>query len=72
MSDRRERCEQLLADQATHDLNAEESRELDRLLRQNPHWRDDGFELAAAALHLALQQQLEVMPAHLRQRLKGA
>ena len=72
MSDRRERCEQLLADQATHDLSAAERHELDGMLLQNPEWGDDSFELAAAALHLALQPHVEVMPEHLRQRLKGA
>ena len=72
MSDRRQRCEQLLADQATHDLSAAERQELDGILLQNPEWGDESFELAAAALHLALQPRVEVMPEHLRQRLKGA
>lgn len=72
MSDLRERCEQLLADQATHDLSAAEGHELDSILLQNPEWGDDSFEIAAAALHLALQPQVEAMPEHLRQRLKGA
>lgn len=72
MSVRRERCEQLLVNAATHDLTTDERQELDTILLQNPQWQDDSFELAAAALFLALQNQVEVMPENLRQRLKGA
>ena len=68
----RQRYQQLLADEATHDLTTETRKELDGILRQHPEWRDDTFELAAAALLLAMQEQVDVMPEHLRQRLKGA
>ena len=71
MSDR-QRYEQLLADEATHDLTAETRKELDHLIARHPDWCDDTFELAAAALHLAMQERVDVMPEHLRQRLKGA
>ena len=52
MNDQRRRCEQLLADQATHDLSEAERQELECILLQHPEWRDETFELAAAALHL--------------------
>jgi hypothetical protein len=70
MSDRA-RYEQLLVDEATHDLTEGTRRELDQIVLRHPEWLDDSFELAAAALHLAMQQQVAVMPEHLRQRLKG-
>ena len=66
----RERYEQLLADEATHDLTAETREELDRISLQHPDWQDDTFELAAAALHLALQEPVELMPDDFRQRLR--
>ena len=71
MSDH-ERYEQLLADEATHDLTAETRKELDYLIRLHPDWHDDTFELAAAALLLAMSQPVDAMPEHLRQRLEGA
>jgi len=72
MSPHRQRYEQLLVDAATHDLTPEDRQELDSILRQNPEWRDDSFEIAAAALHVAMQSHLERMPEALRQRLRGA
>jgi hypothetical protein len=67
----RERYEELLIDEATGDLTPETRQELDALLLLHPDWLDDSFEIAAAALLVAMQPQLDVMPDDLRQRLKG-
>jgi hypothetical protein len=70
MRDRKLRCEELFADRATHDLDAAARRELDEILMQHPEWEEESFELAAAALDLALQPSLEVMPDKVRKRLQ--
>ena len=43
----------LLTEQTERPLNRAEKDELDRLLAQHPDWREDDFELAAAATQLA-------------------
>lgn len=69
MNDARLRCEELLIDRATHDLDAEAREELDVLLREHPEWDDDSFELAASALDLALQPDIQPIPDTLRVQL---
>jgi hypothetical protein len=69
MNDARLRCEELLIDRATHDLDAAAREELDALLRAHPEWDDDSFELAASAFDLALGADIEPMPESLRNQL---
>lgn len=69
MSASRQRCLELLADRATGDLDVARRLELDTILRQHPEWDDDAYELAAAALDLALAGQAPAMPDSVRQRL---
>ncbi len=69
MSALHERCLALLADRATRDLDDAGRRELDAILREHPEWDDDGFDLAAAALDLALHPTISSMPESVRQRL---
>lgn len=63
-----DRAWELLADRATQGLSAQETAELDALLL-TAGARDDGLDLAAAALHLALDPVAERAPASLRDRL---
>lgn len=62
MSQRDPRLDELLAGRALGDLDADEARELEKLLAG----RDDAsFDLTAAALDLATLESIEPMPAHL-------
>jgi len=49
----RERLLELLADRATQGLSAEESRELEALLREHPDVDADTLDRVAAAVYLA-------------------
>jgi hypothetical protein len=66
---RRARLEELLGIEATQGLSPAEATELDRLLEAFPDEDPDGFELAAAALHLALAGRPEEMPPALAEKL---
>jgi anti-sigma-K factor RskA len=66
---RRARLEELLATEATQGLSRAETDELDALLAEFPDEDPDGFELAAAALHLALGPPSEPLPAHMAEKL---
>ncbi|MBN9119144.1 MAG: anti-sigma factor [Planctomycetes bacterium] len=65
----RARLEELLGTEATQGLSAAEARELDELLEAFPDQDPDAFELAAAAVHLALAGPPEEMPAALAEKL---
>ena len=69
MNRRRVRFEQLLADRATGDLTPAAQAELQQILSDYPEWEDQSFELAAAALIVAMAEELEAMPDEVRQRL---
>ncbi len=60
------RLEELLAERATQGLAAASARELEGLLAANPDVDGDGFDLAAAALDLAMTASVEPMPARVR------
>ena len=64
------RLEELLAEQATQGLDGVSAAELRDLLARVPHGDDDGFELAAAAIELAMLGELEQMPTGVRDRLR--
>jgi hypothetical protein len=66
----RQRAEELLAFRAVEGLADTEDRELSTLLSDIPELDDDGFELAAAACHLALIGPEEPLPEELRRRLE--
>jgi len=66
---RRARLEELLGIEATQGLSPAEATELDSLLALFPDVDPDGFELAAAALHLASVGEPDEMPARLAERL---
>jgi hypothetical protein len=66
---RRARLEELLGIEATQGLSPNEANELDTLLAAFPDEDPDGFELAAAAVHLALNGPSEEMPARLAEKL---
>ena len=66
------RLDELLALEATQGLTPAEATELDALLASFPGEDPDGFERAAAAVHLALSGPLEPLPAHLAERLELA
>jgi hypothetical protein len=66
---RRARLESLLATEATQGLTPAETDELDTLLAAFPDEDPDGFELAAAAVHLALVGSSEKMPSRLAEKL---
>ncbi|MBC7835042.1 MAG: anti-sigma factor [Phycisphaerales bacterium] len=67
------RLHELLADRAMAGITADESRELDALLRDHPVADADSFELAAAAAHLALSAgSLESMPAEVFTKIELA
>lgn len=63
------RLQELLGIEATQGLSSAEADELDTLLGLFPEEDPDGFELAAAAVHLALSAPLEPMPSHLVEKL---
>jgi hypothetical protein len=65
----RARLEELLGIEATQGLAPAEATELDALLAAFPDQDPDAFELAAAAVHLALLGPLEEMPAALAEKL---
>jgi len=60
----------LLADRATEGLDAVAQRELSGLLRERPEVDADGFDLAAAALYLAVASASEEAPPNLRSGLE--
>jgi anti-sigma-K factor RskA len=66
---RRARLEELLGIEATQGLTPAEATELDRLLEAFPDEDPDGFELAAAAVHLALAGAPGEMPPALAEKL---
>ncbi len=71
MNSSRERCIELLADRATHDLDDRRRRELNAILDAHPEWDDDGYELATAVLDLLVEASPTTMPDAVRQRLAG-
>jgi len=71
MSSTKERMLELLADEATESLSAQEVEELTQLEAAFPELKDDSsFEKAAAAFHLASLDSSEEMPASLMASLK--
>lgn len=66
-----ERLLDLLADRAGGEvLTQDDTNELDHLLGEHPEVDPDSFDLAAAALHLALiEPELQPLPASIRARL---
>lgn len=69
MTDSRQQARELLAQRATEGLAEDARLELEALLAQHPEMDDDGFDLAAAAIHQALAGVDEQLPADLRERL---
>jgi len=69
MNPTHERCVALLIDHATQDLSAAGRSELEAILREHPEWDDDGFELVAACLDLAVGVKTQAMPDSVRQQL---
>ncbi len=69
MSLRDPRLDELLAGRALGDLDAEEARELEKLLVALPGGDDLSFDLTAAALDIATLEKIEPMPAHLAAKL---
>ena len=67
----RRRLQELLAVRATQGLDAAERQELEAILKVHPDWDDEGYDLAAAALDLALQSQPPELPTALQQRLQA-
>jgi hypothetical protein len=66
----RERLEDLLAERATQGLDPGSERELQVLLAAHPECsNDERFDLAAAAIELALLGDLDEMPPDVRNRL---
>lgn len=65
-----ERLHDFLADRATVGLDADAQRQLRTLLQVHPDADDDSFEVAAAALYLALAGTSEAAPPALRLRLE--
>jgi hypothetical protein len=66
---RRARLQELLGIEATQGLSPSEANELDALLAAFPDEDPDAFELAAAAVHLALSPPPQEMPTALAERL---
>ena len=66
-----DRLRDLLSDRAIgEDLGADDERELARLLEQHPEVHSASYDLAAAAIYLALlAANIEALPARLRRRL---
>lgn len=71
MTERSQRLELLLIDEATGNLTDASRAELDALLRQHPEVDRHAFERVAAAVFLSIGAagQEEKMPASLRSRL---
>ena len=67
-----ERLTELMAERLERDLTESEQTELDRLLAQAPGWREDDFELAAAAAFVAWEPNPAPMPADLASRISTA
>jgi len=65
------RLEELLAERATQGLSAGAERELNGLLAKHPGSPEDRFDLAAAAIELALLGPLDEMPADVRRRISS-
>ena len=63
------RLEELLAERATQGLPPDAERELLDLLAKSPGSLEDLFDLAAAAIELALLGPLDEMPADVRRRV---
>ena len=68
-TDSRERADALLLDRATEGLDGLAEQELAALLERDPKLDHEGYDAAAAALALAMIEDVEPMPASLRQRL---
>jgi hypothetical protein len=69
---RRARLEELLAERATQGLDPASDRELNELLEADAHCgHDDEFDLAVAAIELALLGDLDEMPRDVRERLSS-
>jgi len=64
------RLDELLAEQATQGLDGVAADELRALLEASVRGEDEGFELAAAAIELAMLGELEEMPASVRDGLR--
>lgn len=61
---------ELLCKKAVNGLDADEVRELEKLEKEYPEFRDDdSFELAAASLSLSAIESVEEMPANLRSKV---
>jgi hypothetical protein len=70
---REERLLDLLADQATFGLSADEQEELDTLTAMMPDIDKDCMQRMVATVHLAsVGKELEPLPASLQQRILGA
>jgi anti-sigma-K factor RskA len=67
-----DRLLELLADRATQGLSADERRELERLIAENPGINPEVLELTAAALANATAGPVEPVPAGLRATLAAA
>ena len=65
----RARLQELLGTEATQPLSAAEEAELDALLAAFPDQNPDDFELAAAAVHLALVGAPEALPTAVAEKL---
>jgi len=67
----RQRCRDLLADRATHDLSVADQRELESILAGHPEWEEqEAQEITAAALHLAWLGSADRIPADVLQRVR--
>jgi hypothetical protein len=65
----RKRLDCLLAERATHGLDHESGLELAALLAAQPELDDDRYDVAAAALEVALTVPHEPMPPAVKRRL---
>ena len=63
------RLEELLAERATQGLEPPEAGELESLLAASPDVDGEDFDLAAAALDLAMLEELEPMPRSVRRKI---
>jgi hypothetical protein len=72
-SEERSRLLALLADRATVGISERQTLEVRRLLGDHPDVEPDEFDLTAAAVDLALAEDLtDPLPPHLRERLLRA
>lgn len=69
MSEAQLRLIDLLTERAVAGLDADRAAELESLLDAYPEWNNDSFDMAAAAIELAIAPEPAPMPAHLRERL---